>query len=235
MSEESLNPATTVLQALSAAAPPATSSERILATAGAFLFRNDDLDKPYGVLSGGERARVRLARLTLQKHNVLLLDEPTNHLDAETVEVLAEALKEYAGTVIVVSHARTFMNALVDRIYEVGRGTVRQYMGTYEEYVSELVSGTEETEGDVRGREEASGEDAAAKRERALRDKERRKLIKKLEDKLTAWERDRSEILKWFFENPGEYDSERSHRLGNLEEEIARAEAEWMRLSEEPS
>lgn len=228
MAEDTLPVETTVLQALTTAAPPSTSSERILATAGAFLFKEDDLEKTCGVLSGGERARVRLARLTLQQHNVLLLDEPTNHLDAETVEVLATALKEYVGTVIVVSHARTFMNALVDRIYEVRNGSVRQFMSTYEDYVAELSAAQDE---EILVAVPVD-EDGAQKRERAAQDKERRRLRQRLEEKLNKLEREKSEILAWFFENTNEYSPEKSERLGVLHEEIAFVEKEWMGLSD---
>jgi len=228
MAEDTLSSSLTVLQALTLAAPPSTSSERILATAGAFLFREDDLEKTCGVLSGGERARVRLARLTLRQHNVLLLDEPTNHLDAETVEVLATALKEYPGTVIVVSHARTFMNALVDRIYEVRAGSVRQFMGSYEDYVAELSAAQDEEELTP----VAANDDAIAKRERVAQEKERRRQRTKLEEKLSKLEREKSEILAWFFENTNEYSPEKSERLGVLHEQIAEVEKEWMRLAD---
>jgi ATP-binding cassette subfamily F protein 3 len=226
--EETVNPAETVLEALTRAAPPASPAERILATAGAFLFHDDDLEKPCGVLSGGERARVRLARLILHEHSVLLLDEPSNHLDAETVEVLARALKEYKGTVFIVSHARTFMNAIVERLYEVRNGTVRHYAGTYEDYVADLSAIAEETEtlpgGPIEG--------AAAKREQALLAKERRRGRQKLEDKLKEMEHERGQILKYFFENPTDYSPEKSRRLAELEEMISVTENEWLKLAE---
>ena len=223
LSEETLAPILTVLQALTQAAPPDASAEKILATAGAFLFRNDDLEKQCSVLSGGERARVRLARLVLAEHNVLLLDEPTNNLDAETVEVLAQALKEYIGTVIVVSHARTFMNGFVDRIYEVRNGSLRHYMGTYEEYVADLTN-LIATEVDMSSEPTT---DDAEKHERALRARENRRARQRIEEKLSKLETEKSAILKFYFENPTDYVPEKTSRLAELEEEIAELEKEW--------
>jgi ATP-binding cassette subfamily F protein 3 len=218
----------TVLQALTLAAPPDASGERILAAAGTFLFREDDLEKTCGVLSGGERARIRLARLVLGEHNVLLLDEPTNHLDAETVEVLAQALKDYPGTVITVSHARTFMNAFADRIYEVRGGTVRYWMGTYEEYVADLTS-IAETTADLSS-EPADTTEAIERRERNLRAKETRKARLRIEARLTELEKERSAILAFFFENPTDYAPDKATRLGEIDAEIAELEKQWMTL-----
>ena len=117
--ETTLKAGETVLQYLTRMSPTDASSERILMMAGNFLFKNDDLDKSTAILSGGERARLCLAGVLLHEHNVLLFDEPTNHLDVETSDALAMALKEYKGTVIVISHARTFINTLVDKVFEV--------------------------------------------------------------------------------------------------------------------
>jgi len=229
--EEALAPQETVLQALTRAAKPETSGERILATAGAFLFHEDDLEKTCSVLSGGERARVRLARLVLQEHNVLLLDEPTNHLDAETVDILARALKEYPGTVIVVSHARTFMNALAERVYEVRNGTLRHYLGTYEEYVADLASQAEAEDAAILN-DPVDAPDAAARRERAAQERERRRARQKVEERMKKLDKEKSGILKFFFENPTDYSPEKSRRLTELEEEIGRLEQEWFKLAE---
>lgn len=231
--EEALAPAETVLQALTRAAPAETSGERILATAGAFLFGEDDLEKPCGVLSGGERARVRLAQLVLREHNVLLLDEPTNHLDVETVDVLAAALKSYPGTVILVSHNRAFTGAVAERVYEVRFGTVRQYLGNYDEYVADLAAAAEETDVlPLAGGEERST-DAAARREKALRDRERRRARERVEGKLKELDKEKGKIMRFFFEHPTDYAPEKQRRLAELDEEIARLEQEWYKLAEE--
>ncbi len=114
------------------------SDEHVKATLGSFLFQEADWTKPIAVLSGGEKSRLNLANVFLGGYDVLILDEPTNHLDVETVEIMARSLKDFVGTVLIVSHDRTFVNLLADTIWEVDNGSVRKYPGTYQEYVWSL-------------------------------------------------------------------------------------------------
>ena len=100
-----------------------------------FLFRGEDIDKHVSVLSGGERARLGMARLMLQNHNLLALDEPTNHMDIKSKDILKQALKSYDGTLIIVSHDRDFLDGLVDKLYEFRDGRVREFLGTVQEYL----------------------------------------------------------------------------------------------------
>ena len=100
-----------------------------------FLFRGEDIDKKVGVLSGGERARLGMAKLMLSSHNLLLLDEPTNHMDIKSKDILKEALKSYDGALIVVSHDRDFLDSLVDKFYEFNDGAVREHLETIQEYL----------------------------------------------------------------------------------------------------
>jgi ATP-binding cassette, subfamily F, member 3 len=102
---------------------------------GGFLFSGDDVYKPVRVLSGGERTRLAVARMLLRPSNTLLLDEPTNHLDLDSKEVLLDALADYGGTLIFVSHDRYFVERLATRILEVGNGTALLYPGTYKEFL----------------------------------------------------------------------------------------------------
>jgi ATP-binding cassette subfamily F protein 3 len=102
---------------------------------GSFLFSADDVFKPIGVLSGGERNRYALARMLLHPSNFLLLDEPTNHLDMRAKDVLLESLEKYNGTVVFVSHDRYFIDKLATRIFEVGDGRVEVFPGNYEDYL----------------------------------------------------------------------------------------------------
>ena len=102
---------------------------------GGFLFSGDDVHKRVRVLSGGERTRLAVARMLLRPSNTLLLDEPTNHLDLDSKEVLLDALVEYGGTLIFVSHDRYFVERLATKIVEVGSGTVTVYPGTYSEFL----------------------------------------------------------------------------------------------------
>jgi ATPase subunit of ABC transporter with duplicated ATPase domains len=104
---------------------------------GRLLFSGDDVSKKVRVLSGGEKHRMTFGRLMLGRHNVLMLDEPTNHLDMESIESLQMALEKYQGTLFVVSHDREFVNAIATRVLEVrGDGTVTDFKGTYDEYLT---------------------------------------------------------------------------------------------------
>lgn len=100
-----------------------------------FLFRGEDIDKRVSVLSGGERARLGMAKLMLQSHNLLALDEPTNHMDIKSKDILKEALKSFDGTLIVVSHDRDFLDGLVDKVYEFRGGQVREHLGGVSEFL----------------------------------------------------------------------------------------------------
>jgi ATPase subunit of ABC transporter with duplicated ATPase domains len=102
---------------------------------GAVLFSGSDGEKRLAALSGGEAARLVFSRLALEQPNVLVLDEPTNHLDLESIEALVAALQTYEGTLILVSHDRWFVGQLATRIVEISPAGIRDYQGTYEEYV----------------------------------------------------------------------------------------------------
>ena len=100
-----------------------------------FLFRGEDIDKKVSVLSGGERARLGMAKFMLQPYNVLTLDEPTNHMDIKSKDILKQALKAYDGTLIVVSHDRDFLEGLVDKMYEFRDGRVKEYLGSVSDFL----------------------------------------------------------------------------------------------------
>ncbi|HWP65817.1 MAG TPA: ABC-F family ATP-binding cassette domain-containing protein, partial [Candidatus Limnocylindria bacterium] len=102
---------------------------------GAFLFSGDAVDKRIGVLSGGERSRLALAKLLLSPANCLLLDEPTNHLDLTAKEILLDALKGYGGTIVIVAHDRYLLDELPTQVIEVGGGQAVRYLGNYEDYL----------------------------------------------------------------------------------------------------
>ena len=96
---------------------------------GAFLFRGEDIDKKVKVLSGGERARLAMARMMLEPRNLLILDEPTNHMDMRSKDILKSAIMKYDGTVVVVSHDREFLDGMVQKVYEFRDGGVKEYLG----------------------------------------------------------------------------------------------------------
>ncbi len=128
-----LDPDLTVYQTLSSGSP-VHMVPMIRDILGGFLFSGDDVYKRVGVLSGGERTRLAVARMLLQPSNTLLLDEPTNHLDLDSKDVLLDALMDYGGTLVVVSHDRYFIDKLATKVVEIGNGRAVLYPGTYEEF-----------------------------------------------------------------------------------------------------
>lgn len=138
---EALNPQHTVLESLISAAHPEVTQQDVLNIAGSLLFSGENVQKKIHVLSGGEKSRVALGQMLLQKSPLLLLDEPTNHLDFDTVEALTNALEKYEGTVITVSHDRSFIARVANKILEINHGKLTLYPGTYDEYVWSLQKG----------------------------------------------------------------------------------------------
>ncbi|HYU16859.1 MAG TPA: ABC-F family ATP-binding cassette domain-containing protein [Candidatus Acidoferrum sp.] len=153
----------TVEQEVARANPDALPA-RVRAILGAFLFSGDDVDKKVAVLSGGERARVALARLLIRPGNLLLMDEPTNHLDLESSEELAESLSSFDGTMVFVSHNRGLVRRLATRIWNVADGAVETYGGTLDEYMDSCRRRLEE-EGRGNGRAGDGEEDGNDKGE----------------------------------------------------------------------
>jgi ATP-binding cassette subfamily F protein 3 len=129
-----LDPESRMLDDISRAALKVPESE-LRSLLGCFLFRGDDVFKPLGVLSGGERNRFALARILVSPSNFLLLDEPTNHLDMRAKDVLLDALAAFSGTVVFVSHDRYFIDRLATRVLEVEAGTVTSHEGNYEDFL----------------------------------------------------------------------------------------------------
>ena len=131
---QALDGARTVYEEMTAASPT-TMVPMIRNILGGFLFSGDDIYKRVAVLSGGERNRLALAKMLLNPSNLLLLDEPTNHLDLDSKEVLLEALADYGGTLVFVSHDRYFVDRLADKVVEVGGGRALVYPGGYEDFL----------------------------------------------------------------------------------------------------
>jgi len=146
-----------------------------------FLFTGDDVFKNIGVLSGGEKSRVALAKLMLSGANVLLLDEPTNHLDINSREALEDALLSFDGTILAVSHDRYFMRKLATRVIEMENGTIRDYSGGYQFYIEHRrASGSDRTDD--------KGRSMSASKQEHLESKEDRARKRKLEKQLASCE-----------------------------------------------
>jgi ATP-binding cassette, subfamily F, member 3 len=142
---EELDPKETVLQSLQRVASHDIPTQEILNIAGSLLFSGEAVQKKVAVLSGGEKSRVALGQILLQRSPLILLDEPTNHLDFDTVEALTEALKTYPGTVVVVSHDRSFIGRVATKILEIRDGHAEIYPGTYDDYLWSLEKGSLKT------------------------------------------------------------------------------------------
>ncbi|HXD97863.1 MAG TPA: ABC-F family ATP-binding cassette domain-containing protein [Candidatus Acidoferrum sp.] len=132
---DALDPARTVLEELEAVAPESTHT-RLRTILGAFLFSGDSVEKKVSVLSGGEKARLALARMLVRPAALLCLDEPTNHLDLASREVLESALAEFPGTIVFISHDRYFINRIATVVVEVARGVLTPYTGSYDDYLA---------------------------------------------------------------------------------------------------
>jgi len=166
---------------------------------GAFLFRGDDIDKKVKVLSGGERSRLALVRLLLEPHNLLVLDEPTNHLDMRSKDILKQALINYDGTLIVVSHDRDFLNGTAEKVFEFRNNKIRENIGGIYDFLrKKKIESLREIERKNSGNREPANKEASSNKQKYLEKKEYerslRRLRKKLEESETKIERLESEI-----------------------------------------
>lgn len=206
------------------------SEEQVRTLAGAFLFPEDDVMKVIGSLSGGEKARVTLMKLILKKANFLILDEPTNHLDIYSREVLEEALEDYEGTILVVSHDRYFLEGIVNTIYEITEEGAEKFKGDYEAYCTQKKNVKEEKVSDrVNDYEEQKRiKNRISSLEKKF--KEAEKDIEKLENKKEKVQKDYDFAGK---ENNLEKLLDLQNQLDSLDEEILNKMEEWESIENE--
>jgi ATP-binding cassette subfamily F protein 3 len=234
----SLPPKQTVLEYLRRSASFGKKDQEILDVAGSFLFRGSHVDKSISVLSGGERARLCMAGLMLNDHNVLVLDEPGNHLDVDTVESLVEALVEYKGTVIFTSHDRHFMKQVATCIVEVRDGRVTNFNGQYEAYLDQVNEEIEAGERELAGERAKLPPDvrhaAVAVRPAKRTEKEIRKEQKAVEKLIAQLDAQKRALQETFAHSTDDEDTLRSEReLTAVSEQLAAAEDRWSQLNEE--
>ncbi len=184
---------------------------------GRFLFRGEDVFKPVSVLSGGERARLSLLKLMLSGANMLILDEPTNHLDIESKEVFEDALIDFPGTSVTVSHDRYLLNRVPTSIYELDHGIITEYKGNYDYYLEKKTSQQEtaQAQGAAAGSREAASETGLSEEDGAVSDKQKRMEERRNVKEMQAQQR------------------RRERRIAALEEQIAALEEDIAALEEQ--
>ena len=213
---------------------------------GAFLFKGEDIDKKVAVLSGGERARLAMAKLILKPYNLLALDEPTNHMDIRSKDILKQALKAYDGTLIIVSHDRDFLDGLVDKLYEFRDGKVKEHLGGVQEFLerrklenlSELERHNkpvaEEKPAEVVQKKEEAKQEYQAKKFVSKEERKIRNRISFLEKGIASIEAKMAEI-EAVLTNPGEGDDIMELTRSYLENkrELDFKMEEWEKLNEQ--
>ena len=216
---------------------------RIRDILGAFMFGGEASDKLVKVLSGGERSRLAMILLLLQQMNLLILDEPTNHLDMQSKDVLKEAIKEFDGTVIIVSHDRHFLDGLVTKVYEFGDGKVREHLGGIYEY---LTSKNADNINDALIKRETVAKVVAPSKPSATEsrlsyeaEKQLQKQRRKLERNVELCEQKVNELeeaisaIENTLSTPEGSTTENFDKYASLKRELADAEAEWEKCMEE--
>ena len=206
---------------------------------GLFLFTGDDVFAPVSTLSGGEKGRVALTELMLRKDNVLLLDEPTNHLDMDSREVLENALRDFPGTIIAVSHDRYFINRFAEKVFVLDSSEIREYLGDYDSYLAKVSrdaapdgSGPQQTRTAMDKEKRKNREEERKVRELKDRLRAAEQAISRAEADAAALERELADPEIW---KEPEGAAETTRRYNALKEEINRLYEEYEQLEEASS
>ncbi len=257
---DELDPSKTVLETVEAVASR-EAAPHVRSLLGSFLFRGDDVFKTVGVLSGGERSRVALARMLVQPANFLVLDEPTNHLDMQSQEVLQRALREFTGTYVIVSHNRSFLDPIVDKVIEfIPAKAPRVFLGNVSDYLNkkreEAEAAARETSavdgarpsgagsGTAKNTDAAAGSrkeqrrlDARKRQQKSSRLRPMREQLEALEAKISELENEKAELTKKM-QAPEFFDCREqaqltARRFKEADSALERGFTEWSALSEE--
>jgi ATP-binding cassette, subfamily F, member 3 len=220
---EALVPQDTVLETLERVAEPG-ARPRLRTLLGSFLFSGEDVEKKVGVLSGGEKARLALARMLIRPANLLLLDEPTNHLDLASREVLEEALDEYEGTLVVISHDRYFINRIATSIAEIGGGVASVFTGDYDTFLERHVPveavALDPDAGSKDGKRESRRAEAEERNRRYREKKAHEEKLRPVEEEIQRLEA-RDKEIESLSSDPEVYkDRDRAKALGRERAEI---------------
>ncbi len=259
---EELDPGRTVLETLETVARNETTA-RLRTLLGCFLFRGDDVFKRVSVLSGGEKSRLALAKMLLTPANLLVLDEPTNHLDMRSKAVLREALENFGGSYVIVSHDRDFLETLVNKVAEFGESGVHLHLGTVEEWLERVharkAAARQEAAGkkprpsqaavspapadtgvrpaSSRGDRERRRQEARQRQESSRKQKPLQETIRKLEGRIAAAEGRKSEVESALADGATYADPEVARRLAHEFKEVTADLAylydDWTRLQED--
>jgi len=214
---------------------------RIRDILGAFMFGGEASDKKVKVLSGGERSRLAMIRLLLEPCNLLILDEPTNHLDMQSKDVLKAAIKEYNGTVIIVSHDRDFLDGIVEKVYEFGGGKVREHIGGIYDFLHkknmsslqelEHKSTTPSLQNNTPSTESKGAQDYALQKAEAAARRKKEKQISEIENEIARLEEEQKE-LEIQMGNPDAQTPDNFQRYETIKHKIEQKLYEWEILSE---
>lgn len=259
---DDLDPKLTVLETVERSVTKRAATMNLRTLLAAFLFRGDDVFKSVGVLSGGERSRLALARMLMQPANFLILDEPTNHLDLQSQEVLQRALADYTGTYAIVSHNRSFLDPIVDRVLEfIPHRPMRIFHGNVSDYLEKKAieraaagkakEGVALSKGGTAGAHEVkagSGVSGANRKEQRRLEAEARKAksktlkplqerLKKAEAAIATLEVEKDELTKHlmdpnFFKSDGDAAGKATARFAKVESDLENAYSEWSEVSE---
>ncbi len=230
----------TVLQTLEEVAPVEMTEARLRGVLGAFLFGNDDVTKKVGVLSGGEKARLALARLVLQPYNLLVLDEPTNHLDIYAKDILKQALQQFNGTVITISHDRDFLKNLAQTVYEFENHKIRQYKGDIDYFLEKKKAATfyDFEISNLSKTEKRQANKKQSNKELYLQKKEQQKKLRKIEKQISLLEAEieklEQEIAGYHerFSRPNTLSDEDFKHYNELQKNLENKMKLWEELSE---